>query len=147
MALLTSFKRVAQEMRDAVIITDARGRINWINPAFTRLCGYTLAEMKGLKPGTLLHGLDTDPIAVTKLRAAIRRGRSASVELVNYHKNQSPYSVWITLGPIKDRAGKITGFMAIERETTRQQSRIRELENQVGELYNIICQLTEGKEP
>ena len=147
MTLLTSFKRVAHDMHDAVLITDAQGRVNWINPAFTRLCGYTLPEIKGLKPGTMLQGLDTDPKAVAKLRAAVRRGRSASVEVVNYHKNQSPYSVWITLGPIKDRAGKITGFLAIERETTRQQSRIRELENQVGGLYNIICQLTEGNEP
>ncbi|MFA6961630.1 MAG: PAS domain-containing protein [Opitutaceae bacterium] len=138
-----SFTLLAEQMADAVILTDTAGRVSWINPAFTRLCGYSLKELKGQKPGPLLQGPDTAPKAIKVLHTAIHRGRKASVELVNYHKNSEPYSVWISLTPIKNRAGKITGFMAIERETTAMQCELRKLENEIAQFYEIICQLSD----
>ncbi|HSH93618.1 MAG TPA: PAS domain-containing protein [Roseimicrobium sp.] len=140
-----SFTPVAEQLTDAIVITDAKGRVAWINPAFTRLCGYSLKELKGQKPGPLLQGPETDPKASRALHNAIHRGRTVTVELVNYHKEKWPYSVWISINPIKDRSGKITGFLAVERETTALQCELRKLENDIAHLYEILCRVTSAE--
>ncbi|GAT35024.1 PAS domain S-box-containing protein [Terrimicrobium sacchariphilum] len=100
----------------ARVETDSAGRIVAINPAFTGLCGYTFPEIRGKKPGSLLQGPETDPAVVDILRQAIRQGEACVVRLVNYHKDGSTYHVEISLEPIHDEAGKITGFRAAERK-------------------------------
>ncbi len=137
-----SFTPVAEQLTDAIVITDAKGRVNWINPAFTRLCGYSLKEIKGQKPGNFLQGPLTDSATVHMLHNAVRRGRKVSVEIVNYHKGKWPYSVWITLNPIKNKAGKTTGFVAVERETTALQNELRQREADIIQLYNALCRVT-----
>ena len=141
-----AFATVATQLADPTVITDPEGRVVWINPAFTTLCGYTLTEMKGRKPGHLLQGPASDPEAIAELRQAIREQRTASVELINYHKNGAPYAVWITVNPLQDRSGEHIGFMAIERETSRLQRELRRLENEVAELYGVLCRLG-GRQP
>ncbi len=136
-----SLASVAKQLSDPVVLTDAEGRVEWINAAFTAMCGYTLEEMKGLKPGDLLQGPDTDPAAVVTLHDAVALHRPASVELVNYRKNGEPYVVWITLHPLRDRDGRPAGFMAIERETSAMQRELRRLESEVTELYAILCRV------
>ena len=142
-----SFTPVAQQLTDAIIITDAKGRVDWINPAFTRLCGYSLEELKGQKPGPILQGPQTDPSTSQALHKAIHRGRKVSVEIVNYHKKKYPYSVWISLNPIKDKSGKVTGFLAVERDPTAVQCEMRKLETDIARLYEIICHLTTEPSP
>ncbi len=132
----------ARQLADAVILTDPEGRVEWVNPAFTKLCGYTLAEVRGKKPGDILQGPDSDPSAVEALGEAIRERRPTLVELVNYHKNGTPYSVSISLSPLFDRSGQLTGFMAVEHETSAMRRELRRLENQVAELYGILCNVT-----
>lgn len=134
-----SLAPVAEQLSDAILITDLDGRVTWLNPAFTRLSGYTLDEMRGQKPGPILQGHDTDPEATVLLHHAIRQRRSISVELLNYRKNGEPYMVSISLSPLRNRAGKFIGFMAVERETSAVQRELRRLENEVAELYSILC--------
>jgi PAS domain S-box-containing protein len=132
---------VAEQLSDAIILADPQGRVTWVNPAFTRLCGYTLEEMRGQKPGHFLQGPDTDPEAAARMSHAIRERQPIEVELVNYRKNGVPYVVAISLTPLRDRAGKHTGFMAIERETSSIQREFRRLENEVAQLYGILCRV------
>lgn len=134
-----SLSAVAEQLSDAIVITDTLGRVTWQNPAFTHLCGYTLDETRGRKPGSLLQGPDTDPESVALLRHAIRERLPITVELVNYRKNGEPYTVSIALSPLRNRAGRLTGFMAVERETSQFQRELRRLENEVTELYGILC--------
>jgi PAS domain S-box-containing protein len=136
---------LAAQLADPAIITDQQGNAVWINSAFTDLCGYTLAEMKGRKPGHLLQGPDSDPATVAELRRAVREQRRASVELVNYRKNGEPYAVWITLNPLHDRTGRHLGFMAVERETSLRLRELRRLENEVTDLYGILCRVGVGQ--
>src|SRR5579862_5530653 len=50
---------VASRTNNAVIITDALGRIEWVNEGFTRITGYGIAEVLGRKPGSFLQGILT----------------------------------------------------------------------------------------
>lgn len=100
----------------AKVRTDARGLIEWVNADFTAMCGYELAELRGRKPGALLQGAATDARAIATLRAGIREVRSVEAELVNYHKDGSPYRVHVAITPIVDDERKPLFFLAKERK-------------------------------
>ena len=142
-----SLAPVAEQLSDAIILTDLHGRVTWVNPAFTRLSGYTLDDMRGHKPGHLLQGPDTDPESIALLRHAIRLREPVTVELLNYRKNGEPYMVSISLSPLRNGAGRFTGFMAVERETSAIQRELRRLENEVAQLYGILCHVGSAPQP
>ncbi|MFM8765114.1 MAG: PAS domain-containing protein [Spartobacteria bacterium] len=106
--------RIAQE--PARVRTDANGHVVDINPAFSGLCGYTFEEIRGRKPGSLLQGSETTEDSILALRNAIRSRESCSVEMVNYHKNQTTYRVQIDLSPRFNSFGELEGFEALERK-------------------------------
>lgn len=85
---------------EAAVLTDDAGLVLWVDAAFTTMCGYTLDELRGRKPGSLLQGPLTDQRAVAALRQAICAGTSCREELINYHKDGHPYWVAISLSPI-----------------------------------------------
>lgn len=100
---------------DALVVTDAGGRVEWVNAEFTGLCGYELAELKGRKPGQLLQGPDTDPAAVERIRAALRERRACRETIVNYHKDGSRYRADVRISPVPDDDGNPLWFVARER--------------------------------
>ena len=106
--------RISEE--PARVRTDAQGHVIQINPAFSGLCGYTFDEIRGRKPGSLLQGPETTTESVLALRNAIRSRQGCSVEMVNYHKNQTTYRVQIELAPQFNLLGELEGFEAVERK-------------------------------
>jgi PAS domain S-box-containing protein len=100
----------------ARVRTDAQGRVTAINPAFSALCGFRFEEIQGLKPGSLLQGRDTTTESILVIREAIRECVPCSLEMVNYHKDKSPYRVNIQITPLFKGNGELEGFEAIERK-------------------------------
>lgn len=100
---------------EAVAVTDPAGLIEWVNPAFSAMCGYTLGELRGRKPGALLQGPATDPAAVSRIRQSVREGRACRETLINYHKDGSPYRVAIQIAPVLDDDQGPLWFVARER--------------------------------
>ncbi len=102
---------------DALVVADAAGRVDWVNSAFTDLCGYTLEELRGRKPGHLLQGPATDVAVVERIRKAVRQGRPCRETLVNYHKDGRPYTVDLQLSALRDEhTEEPVWFMARERK-------------------------------
>jgi PAS domain S-box-containing protein len=102
---------------DALVATDAAGRIQWVNANFTAMCGYSLDELKGRKPGEVLQGRDTDPATVGRIREAVRAGRSCRETIVNYHKDGGAYRAEVRILPIMDEEnGRAVYFVARERK-------------------------------
>ena len=98
----------------AKLRTGPTGLIEWVNPTFTAMCGYEFDELRGKKPGGLLQGALTEAAAVARLRIAIRAGRPIEEELVNYHKDGSPYRVRVAITPIFDDEHQPLYFVAKE---------------------------------
>ena len=119
---------VASRTDNAVIITDPEGKTEWVNAGFTRITGFTLDDIQGIKPGILLQGEETDPVVVKRISAAVSRGESFSETLVNYTKAKEPYWVSVDSQPIFDEKGILTNFIAIERDITDIKNRETELE-------------------
>lgn len=106
---------VAEHAQDAVIITDSQGRITWVNQAFTSLSGYSLDEIINQKPGDFLQGNATNQQDIEKMRHAILQKNAIEAEIINYHKNGSPYWIDIAITPILDKLNHIVSYIAVER--------------------------------
>jgi PAS domain S-box-containing protein len=114
--LLRSLETVKVDREpDCLVVTDPAGQVEWVNEAFTLMCGYTLAELKGRKPGQVLQGPATDAAAVERIRQAIRARVPCREKLVNYHKDGSPYLADIRIAPVLDDAGEPLWLVARER--------------------------------
>ena len=100
----------------AIVVADLNGMIEWVSPAFSRMCGYSLQELRGNKAGKMLQGADTDPTALEILRNGVRNRLPAHAQLVNYSKNGGRYNVDIELFPTQESDGSYNGFIAIEKE-------------------------------
>jgi PAS domain S-box-containing protein len=109
---------VARNTTNGVVITDAEGRLEWVNTAFERMTGYTLDEVKGRKPGHFLQGPDTDPAAVAQLRRAEAAGERCYVEILNYTKSRHAYWQIVDMEPVHDASGKLTNWLAIQTDVT-----------------------------
>ena len=106
---------VAMHTHNPVVITDAGGATLWVNPAFEQLTGFAQSEMRGRKPGSMLQGPHTDPQAVQVMRQAIRDGRPVvGLELLNYDRAGHEYWVELDITPVRDAAGTLTHFIAIQ---------------------------------
>ncbi|ATC65580.1 hypothetical protein CMV30_17390 [Nibricoccus aquaticus] len=101
---------------EALVKTDAEGRIEWVNDAFTAMCGYSLDELKGRRPGAVLQGAETDSAAVGRIRDSMLAGRACRETLINYHKDGSAYRVDVRIDPILDEDGRRLCFVARERK-------------------------------
>jgi PAS domain S-box-containing protein len=106
----------AQLEPEGLVVTGPDALVEWVNPAFTAMCGYELGELKGRKPGQLLQGPDIDRSAVERIRGALRDHRACRETLVNYHKNGNRYVVDVRITPILDDVGRPRWFVAQERK-------------------------------
>ncbi len=134
-------------LEDILFITEAptdgsdQYRIVYVNEAFTRQTGYLLAEALGRTPSGLLHGPDTDPVEVERLRAGRRAGQPVSGQLLHYARDGRTYWAEIRIAPIPVPSGKPTHFTSIMRDITRHKEAIEALA--LGEeRLRIIASLT-----
>jgi len=111
---------VAARTDNAVVVTDAQGRIEWVNDGFVRMTGWKLEEVIGRTPGSFLQGPGTDPKVVDFMRSQIREGKAFRTELVNYHKTGRRYWISIEMQPVLNEAGEVTNFMAVEADITQR---------------------------
>lgn len=142
----STFRKVADLLPDAVVLTDALGLITWTNQAFHDLCGHSKSSVMNRKPGSFLQGPDTDARVVDRIRTAIKKPEPVEAELLNYHFDGRPYWVSLRITPIYEESGELDGFVAIERETTEARWREHTLEEEVGQLYSTLLQVVESEE-
>ena len=109
---------IAARTDNAVVLTDSQGRVEWVNEGFVRLTGYTLEEVAGKKPGSVLQGPDTDPETVRYMHDQLAKGEGFQAEIVNYTKAGRKYWLSSEAQPIRDANGRVTNFMAIQIEIT-----------------------------
>ncbi len=128
---------IARRTANGVVITDRKGRVEWINEGFTRICGYTIEDLRGKKPGDVLQGPNTNPMAIQRIGDAIRQGLPVTEEVVNYSKSGREYYIRIEIDPLRDERGEISGFMAIESDITEQHQHQEELKRHAEEMERL----------
>jgi PAS domain S-box-containing protein len=108
--------RPQQVTSDGLVMSGPDGLVQWINPAFSAMCGYTLEELRGKKLGPILQGEKTDRETAERLRRAVHEYRPCREAILNYCKNGEPYWVEISMSPILDRGGQPLWLVACERK-------------------------------
>ncbi|MGD2062531.1 MAG: PAS domain S-box protein [Nitrospirota bacterium] len=101
----------------SVIITDARGDIEYANPKFTEVTGYRLAEVLGQNPRVLKSG-EMSREGYRQLWETIAAGRHWHGEFHNKKKNGELFWEQASISPIRDDAGAITHFVAVKEDIT-----------------------------
>jgi PAS domain S-box-containing protein len=116
-ARLRRFQKAIDEGGYGIYITDTDGRIEYVNPAFTNVTGYSAADAIGQTPRLMKSG-DNDPAYYQLLWSTILRGGLWSEEIINRRKDGSQYHAHQTIAPISDEQGNIEGFVAIQVDMT-----------------------------
>ena len=101
---------------EAMVMSGPDGLVQWVNPAFSAMCGYTLEELRGKKLGPILQGEKTDRETAARIRNAVHAGRACHETILNYHKSGLPYWVEISITPICNESGEPLWLVARERE-------------------------------
>ncbi len=104
---------------DGVAITAVDGKIQYVNPAFTALTGYTRDEAVGQYPRILKSGLQPDSF-YRDLWQTIRAGQVWHGELINRRKDGSFYHEEMRITPVHDAQGEIVNYIAIKHDVTER---------------------------
>jgi PAS domain S-box-containing protein len=143
---LLKLSLIAEHTSNAVIITDAQGRIEWVNDAFTKITEYTLDEVIGKKPGPLLQGNETDPAVGSFMREKVYSKEPFTVEILNYSKSGRKYWIHINAQPIFEASGQVTKFFAIETDITERKDTEIKIIEQNAKLTSITENLIRKNE-
>lgn len=138
---LRKLSRAVEQSPVSIVITDAEGSIEYINPKFRELTGYTLEEIRGKNP-RILKSSNKSPDEYRKLWQTIKAGETWRGEFFNRKKNGEGFWEFASISPVTDDAGNITHFLAVKEDITER----RKLEEQFRQSQKLdaIGQLAGG---
>jgi PAS domain S-box-containing protein len=119
MAQLRLTSAALQAAANGIFITNREGDINWINPAFSKLTGYSYNDVIGQNPRLIASGKQTQEY-YQRMWDTILSGQVWRSEITNQRKDGSTYVEDQTITPILDEQGKITNFIAIQQDITER---------------------------
>ncbi len=126
------FEKQSEMSNQVMFITDTNGIIEYVNPAFERVTGYSASEAIGKTPQILKSG-EQDEEFYKELWETITAGDTWEAELINRAKSGEKYRAHQKIVPITDDRGELTHFAAIERDISDER-----LTQQVLEVLNRI---------
>jgi two-component system sensor histidine kinase/response regulator len=100
----------------ATVITDDEGTIEYVNPRFCELSGYTSDELVGANPRVLKSGRN-DPSVYTEMWSALTQGETWHGELSNKRKSGVLYAVQASISPVRDAAGEVH-YVGVQEDIT-----------------------------
>lgn len=111
--LMTAIDQVAE----AIVITNLEGVIQYVNPAFEKIAGYTREEAIGQNPRILKSGEQTDDF-YKAMWETLHRGETWNGQFCNKKKDGTFYTEMATISPVKDSSGKLVNYVAIKSDIT-----------------------------
>ena len=109
--------RAVEQTADSILITDSRGIIEYVNPAFEKITGFSAAEVLGRKPSVLRSG-QHDAEFYRDLWGKLTSGDSFKGTIINRKKSGELFWSEQTISPIKDQAGATTHFVSVLKDMT-----------------------------
>ncbi len=127
---------------NAIIITDRRGTIEWVNPAFSALSGYSFAEAVGRNPRELVRCGLVPAATYAELWQTILAGQVWQGEFSNRRKDGSVYDESQTITPVVDSDGIVRHFVAIKQDVSERKAKDAELERYRQQLEDLVAERT-----
>ena len=138
---LRKFSLAIEQSPASVVITNCAGNMEYVNPKFCQLTGYTAAELIGQNP-RLLKTKHTAPEAYQKLWQAITNGQDWLGEFLNQKKNGELFWESAHISPVKDALGKTTHFLGIKEDITERKLNEAALQTSLTQLKQATDRLS-----
>jgi len=124
-----------QSTAEAVVVTDPRGTIQYVNPSFERITGYRKDEILGHDLHLLDSGKQEDAF-YEQLRETLARDGVWSGQFVNKRKDGTLYYEDCTISPVRGPSGEIVNFVSVRRDVT-DKLRLESIAESVNTMENI----------
>lgn len=131
------FRKAVDQGPNAIVITNTRAEIEYVNEAFVRSSGYTLDEVRGQTPRFLQSGL-TPAANYSSLWEALRAGRSWIGEFVNKAKDGRLLVEKEIFWPIRRSDGAISYYLCIKEDVTEKKRNAEELDRYRDHLEELV---------
>lgn len=115
--------------------------IVYVNPAFTRITGYTAAEVIGKNP-RLLQGPKTERAVLDRLRRQCAAGEIFRGEAINYRKDGQEFYLEWSIAPVRDAGGTVTHFVATQFDATTRKQQEAQLRQRSADLTQLNAELS-----
>jgi PAS domain S-box-containing protein len=129
-AQLRTLSRAVEQSDSTILVTDLEGTIEFVNPAFSRITGYTAQEAMGQNPRILKSG-QMPPETYAELWQTIKAGQVWEGELLNKRKDGRYYWESAIISPVRDASGDITHYVAVKQDITARKRAEEALERQL----------------
>jgi diguanylate cyclase (GGDEF)-like protein/PAS domain S-box-containing protein len=116
---LRKLSQAVEQSPESIVITDLKGRIEYVNEAFTRNTGYARDEVIGRKTGLLSSG-KTPKEAYRSLWAALEQGQTWHGEFVNRRKDGGEYIEAAIVAPVREPSGEVSHYLALMLDITEK---------------------------
>ena len=110
---LRKLSRAVEQSPTTIVITDLNGEIEYTNPSFTKVTGYSLEEVIGQNPRILQSGVHTKEF-YKNIWDTILSGNVWQSEICNKKKNGELYWEFASISPVKNEEGVVTHFVAVK---------------------------------
>lgn len=140
---IRKLSRAVEQSPSTIVITDAEGNIDYVNPKFTELTGYTPDEALGQNIRILKTGI-TSPDVYIKLWDTITAGLIWRGEFLNKKKNGELYWEAASISPLINEEGAITHFIAVKEDITSQKQIEKELQESEKRYRSLFENMLEG---
>ncbi len=121
-----------EQSSDNIVITDIKGNIEYVNPAFERNTGYSRTEVFGQNPRILKSGKHNDNFYLN-LWETITNGGIWTGNIINKRKDEKLIEESATIFPVLASSGEIRNFVAVKRDMTEQ----NKMENQIRQMEKL----------
>jgi PAS domain S-box-containing protein len=125
-AEIRKLSQAIEHSANSVIVTDLEGTIEYVNPAFTRISGYTSQEALGQNPRILKSGKMATEF-YEEMWHTLTQGENWSGEMINKKKNGDFYWETVTISPVKDDKDMVSHYVAIKEDITIRKQMEEEL--------------------
>lgn len=133
--------RAVEQSSNTIVITDTNGVIEYVNPRFIRLTGYSAEEAIGQNPRLLKSG-QMPPEFYQELWRTISAGQEWRGEFLNRKKNGELYWEAASISPVRDAEGRITHFLAVKEDITERKRYEEERERLLAQLRQVNEELS-----
>jgi len=130
--------QAVEQNPNSIVITDLDANIEYANPAFMQVTGYTLQEVMGQNP-RILHSGKTPNERYIEMWSQLTQGKSWKGEFVNCRKDGTEYTELVSISPVRQSDGTISNYLAIKEDVTQKKQ--MELQIEKIEHFDLLTDL------
>ncbi|MFW6415033.1 MAG: PAS domain S-box protein [Thermodesulfobacteriota bacterium] len=116
------FREIVEQTADGILINDAHGYIQYVNPAFENITGYEKNEAQGRKPFFWLHNSNLEKADKKRILEVVSRGQKWNQRVQGMRRDRGGFEIDVSISPVYSKQGEISNFVAVIRDMTEKLS-------------------------